>query len=268
MLPVDRSANDPFYRYQMPEAAVAQETSKTVIQNLDQVAKALNRNSTHILKFLSIHFGCTCSFSPRSALNGSFETKRVQDGIYDFIDLFVLCKECRNPETRFVHGDVLRRTCDSCGAVFDQDPHKLNILISRDKGAGEDKKYEKSNRSDIHVLIKEDRNNSDRIFEVFKQEECTLGQVFSEYVKSKELRQLTRVLKEFGTCEVLECIEEMLVTHKKEDRIEEYVKSLIEMGFSPSSICEYISKPRAKKRSPLIKKRFDQIYDDICEDSE
>lgn len=70
MIAVDRNINDPFYRYKMPEVVVAHETSRTVIQNLEQIAKAISRNPIHILKFLSMSFGCTCVSGPQHALKG------------------------------------------------------------------------------------------------------------------------------------------------------------------------------------------------------
>lgn len=264
MIPIDKTSNDPFYRYKMPEVLAVRETSKTVIQNLEAVAKALCRSPDHILKFLSINFGCTCTFSPKYALNGGFDTSRIQDGIYDFINTFVLCKECRNPETKFIHDDVLKRSCNSCGAVVTQEPHKLNTMISKDKGVNEDKKYDMNNKSDIYTLIKEDRDNTARIYEIFKQDEMGLEEIFSEYIKNRELKQLLRIFRESKGQEVLGCIENMLENNKKENKIEEYVYSLLELGFTKDEIEEYISKPRVgKKRSPLVKKIFDGISADF-----
>jgi len=266
MIPVDRASNDPFYRYKMPEVVAVQETSKTVIQNIDQIAKALCRSPNHILKFLSMTFGCTCTFSPRYALNGAFDADRIQAEVYSFIDMFVLCKECRNPETKFVYGNVLGRSCNSCGAVFDQDSHKLNLVISKDRGVNEDRKYEASNKSSIHVLMKEDSDNAERIYEVFKQESMQLEQVFEEYVKSRELKQLRRILREFSAGTVLQGVENMLEANKKDSKIDEYIYSLVELGFAKEEIVEYISKPRAgKKRSPIVKKIFDSIWEEFEE---
>ncbi|ELA41539.1 uncharacterized protein VICG_01403 [Vittaforma corneae ATCC 50505] len=264
MIPIDKSSNDPFYRYKMPEVVVSHETSKTVIQNLEQISKSLSRNPAHILKFLSMSFGCTSALGQKYALNGSFDSNRIQNGIYDFIDCFVLCTKCRNPETKFLFGKALKRSCNSCGAIFEQESHKLNILIAKDKGVNEDTKYEMNNKSNLYALLKEEQDNSKRICEVYKQESMTLDQLFSEYVKAKELKQLRLVLNEFKVDKILACVENMLESFKKEDKIDEYVHSLANVGFSVDDIHESISKPRVgKKRSPIVKKIFDGILSGI-----
>lgn len=266
MIPIDKNSNDPFYRYKMPEVISNHETSRTVIQNIDQIAKSLSRNPSHILKFLSINFGCTCVFGPKYALNGNYDSNKIQEGIYEFIKLFVLCEECGNPETKFIFEGSLKRSCNSCGAIFDQKNHKLNNLILKDKNVNEDTKYETSNKSNLGVLIKEEKDNSERIYEIYKQENIKLDQIFSEYIKSKEIKQLKLVLKEFKGDKILECIENMLENNKKESKMEEYLNSLINIGVSKDEIIEYASsKPKGnRKRSAIVKK----IFDNFCEDFE
>lgn len=263
MLPVDKNKDDPFYRYKMPEAVVTHETSKTVIQNLDQIAKAISRNPIHILKFLSISFGCTCATGNKYMLNGNFDADRIQGGIYDFIETFVLCKKCRNPETRFTGGAVLKRTCNSCGEEFVQENHKLNTMIAKDRSINEDNKYEVSNKNNIHILLKEDIENSDRIYEVYKQEEVSLEQIFGEYVKAKDLKRLRRVLKEFEVSKILGCIEIMLENNKKVTKIESYLNELLEIGFTKEEIIRTIEEVKTgRKRDNYIKK----VYEGFCEE--
>lgn len=262
MIPIDRNADDPFYRYQMPEVVVSHETGKTIIQNLKEISEFLFRDPAHILKFLSMSFGCIGTSDQKYVLNGDFDSKRIQNGIYDFIDRFVLCKECGNPETKFLFGEVLKRSCSSCGGIFKQENHKLNTLISKSKGISEDRKYEMSNKSNIHALLKNDQDNSKRVYEVYKQENIPLEQIFSEYVKVKELKDLRLVLSEFRVEKILECIESMLESFKKEYKMDEYVRFLVDAGFSKSDIHAFILKPRVgKKRSPIIKRIFDDILD-------
>lgn len=257
MIPVDRQSKDPFYRYKMPSVAITNDPSKTVLLNLDAISKAVYRNPAHILKFLSINFGCTCVFTPKYALNGSFDIQKVQAGIYDFVDIFVLCKACRNPETKFVFEDVLKRSCNSCGSVIPQDFNKLNVVIMKDKDkfSNEDTKYDTSNKNSINSLLKLEGDQSQPIFECYKQEGLSIEQLFNEYLKPKDFKQLSLVFKEFHLDQILENVENMLETNKKEDKIELFLAALVKLGFQISEIEEYFSKPRKdKKRSPLIKK--------------
>lgn len=263
MIPIDRNVKDSFYRYKMPEVLVIHEASKTVIQNLEQISKALSRNPNHIIKFLSMEFGCTCTTGQKYALNGSFDENRLQSGIYDFIDIFVLCKECGNPETRFLNDQILKRGCNSCGAEYVQESHKLNVLIAKDRSANEDTKYEASNKSNLQMLLKDDADNRERIYEIFQRETWSLEYIFTEYIKAKDFKQLSLVLKEFKVNKILENIENMLESKKKEDKAEGFLDALLEIGFRREEIVEYLSTPRVgKKRSPLLKK----IFDIFCED--
>lgn len=260
MIPVDRQSKDPFFRYKMPQVSIANDASKTIILNLDIIAKAICRNPQHILKFLSINFGCTCVFTPRYALNGTFDIQKVQSGIYDFIDIFVLCKACRNPETKFVYEENLKRLCNSCGSLILQENNKLNstIMKDKDKSSNEDTKYDASNKNSIGFLIKQEGDQSHQIYDCYKQEGLDISNLFSEYLKPKDLKQLELVFKEFKLDQILENIENMLEANKKEDKIELFLNSLVKIGYTVAEIEEYFSKPRKdKKRSPLIKKNVD-----------
>lgn len=268
MIPVDRTSKDPFVRYKMPAVAISNDPSKTVILNLDSIAKEIYRNPVHIIKFLSINFGCTCVLSPKYALNGSFDIQKIQNGIYDFIDMFVLCKACRNPETRFLFEEPLKRICNSCGSVIAQENNKLNTLIMRDKDktVNEDTKYDASNKNSLSSLLKLEGDQSNQICECYEQESWTIEQIFSDYLKPKDIKQLSLVFRNYKLDQILEAIEGMLETHKKEDKIDGFLKSLIKLGYSIDEITEYFSTPRkGKKRSPFLKKNADFFLQNVEE---
>lgn len=262
MIPIDKAVNDPFYRYKMPEITINYEGNKTVLSNIDQVSKSLSRNPSHILKFLAINFGCTSSLgNEKFALNGNFDIVRIQNGIYSFIEEFVLCQHCRNPETRFTTEDEiggLLRLCNSCGK-YSRTVHKLNSQILKDKNINEDTKYELNNKTNINALIKEDESEM-KIYETFKQEGFKLEDLS---FRSKDLKKIALVLKDYSIKDVLECIEDMLEKTKKEDKMEGYLNGLVKIGFDKEVIDEYISKPReGKKRGALIKKIYESFADE------
>lgn len=269
MIPVDRTSNDPFYRYQMPPLQIAHESSRTVLVNLEQVAKALYRDPFHILKYMGMGLGCTqVKDGTRYALNGNFEGRRLQSFVYDFIDAFVLCRACGNPETRFVDSDGLRRSCNSCGAVVVQDAHRLNNIIAKDveRSVNQDTKYDASNGASIADLLREDDDVSDKLYSLFRQENLKLDDLFSEYFKASNLRQLSKALAGFKTGEILENIENMLECHKKEDKIQSFLKALCKMGRSIDDVDGYFGTARrGRRRSPLVKKNaeyFISNFDD------
>ncbi|KAI4292032.1 translation initiation factor 5 [Pancytospora philotis] len=265
---ISRSSNDPFYRYKMPALQTADESGRTLLANLDQIARALCRDPEHILKYIGTSLGCSQIKSTGGyALNGRFEQRRLQALIYDFIDIFVLCPACGNPETCFVLRDGLQRVCNSCGAVSTQEAHKLNaaILKNVEKGVNADTKYSKSKGSDVRALIESSDDASERILDLCKEEGLGLADLFAEYFKPSGLKQLRAVLAEHQLPEILECIEDMLESSKKEEKIESFLKALLKLGHTVDGIDAYFRTARkGKKRSPLIKKNAAYFIDN-CE---
>ncbi|XP_016101949.1 eukaryotic translation initiation factor 5-like [Sinocyclocheilus grahami] len=103
---VNRSVSDQFYRYKMPRLVAKVEGKgngiKTVIVNMVDVAKALNRPPTYPTKFFGCELGAQTQFdtkNDRYIVNGSHEANKLQDMLDGFIHKFVLCPECDNPET-------------------------------------------------------------------------------------------------------------------------------------------------------------------------
>ncbi|MEJ1275944.1 eukaryotic translation initiation factor 5 [Cricetulus griseus] len=103
---VNRSVSDQFYRYKMPRLIAKVEGKgngiKTVIVNMVDVAKALNRPPTYPTKYFGCELGAQTQFdvkNDRYIVNGSHEANKLQDMLDGFIKKFVLCPECENPET-------------------------------------------------------------------------------------------------------------------------------------------------------------------------
>ncbi|MEJ1275943.1 hypothetical protein NN561_006842 [Cricetulus griseus] len=98
--------SDQFYRYKMPRLIAKVEGKgngiKTVIVNMVDVAKALNRPPTYPTKYFGCELGAQTQFdvkNDRYIVNGSHEANKLQDMLDGFIKKFVLCPECENPET-------------------------------------------------------------------------------------------------------------------------------------------------------------------------
>uniref|UniRef100_A0A3P8S119 Eukaryotic translation initiation factor 5 n=1 Tax=Amphiprion percula TaxID=161767 RepID=A0A3P8S119_AMPPE len=161
---VNRSVSDQFYRYKMPRLIAKVEGKgngiKTVIVNMVDVAKALNRPPTYPTKFFGCELGAQTQFdtkNDRYIVNGSHEANKLQDMLDGFIRKFVLCTECDNPETD-LHVNPKKQTigtsCKACGNRGMLDTrHKLCTFIlknppeSNDSGSASVKKEkEKKNR--------------------------------------------------------------------------------------------------------------------------
>lgn len=268
MIPVDRSSTDPFYRYMMPELQCAYESHQTVLSNIPAIAKSLYREPDHMVRYMGISLGCKSQKeNGRFSLKGTFEPKRMQQLVFDFIDLFVLCPKCRNPETRFIigTGSRLMRTCSSCGETFLQGPSQINNVIERSIGSlsNDDLKYEKSNRSNIHDLIHSPNDESNNIYEVYTCESLTPSDLFCSYVRPSELPQLSRILHSADPTLVLSAIEDMLESSEKWNKLPHFLRALLKMGWKIEAVEEYFSKPRkARKRSAMIKRGYEQFMID------
>lgn len=134
-----RDNTDPFYRYKMPliQAKVEGRGNgiKTAIPNLSEVARALGRPPAYVVKYFGYELGALTSFKEeddRYLVNGSHAQSELQDSLDGFINKFVLCGACKNPETQIIikgKGN-LQKDCKACGRITDIDlRHKLSSYI-------------------------------------------------------------------------------------------------------------------------------------------
>uniref|UniRef100_A0A8C1RNR4 Eukaryotic translation initiation factor 5 n=1 Tax=Cyprinus carpio TaxID=7962 RepID=A0A8C1RNR4_CYPCA len=161
---VNRSVSDQFYRYKMPRLIAKVEGKgngiKTVIVNMVDVAKALNRPPKYPTKFFGCELGAQTQFdtkNDRYIVNGSHEANKLQDMLDGFIRKFVLCPECDNPETD-LHINPKKQTignsCKACGYQGMLDTrHKLCTFILKnppenDSGSVKKEKEKKNRKKD------------------------------------------------------------------------------------------------------------------------
>ncbi|XP_016356031.1 eukaryotic translation initiation factor 5-like isoform X2 [Sinocyclocheilus anshuiensis] len=161
---VNRTVSDQFYRYKMPRLIAKVEGKgngiKTVIVNMVDVAKALNRPPTYPTKYFGCELGAQTQFdakNDRYIVNGSHEANKLQDMLDGFIHKFVLCSECDNPETD-LHVNPKKQTigsaCKACGNRGMLDTrHKLCTFILKnppetDSSCVKEKKEKKNRKKD------------------------------------------------------------------------------------------------------------------------
>jgi len=123
MISVRPGNADQFYRYKMPSLESKIEGKgngiKTVVVNLKDISEALSRKPDIVLKHFGFALGAQTSveINDRHIINGSHDSKKLQESLYDFITNFVLCSKCQNPETvyRLTPADQLKMDCKACG---------------------------------------------------------------------------------------------------------------------------------------------------------
>lgn len=136
-----RDNQDPFYRYKMPLIVSKIEGRgngiRTAIMNTSDVARALSRPPSYIIKFFGFELGAQTSIleaDDRYHVNGAHDSAKLQDLLDGFIAKFVLCKACKNPETDIIvqKDGSLIRDCKACGRRTPIDlKHKLASYIAK-----------------------------------------------------------------------------------------------------------------------------------------
>ncbi|KAF1822222.1 uncharacterized protein K489DRAFT_320161 [Dissoconium aciculare CBS 342.82] len=154
---IRRDVADPFYRYKMERLQAKIEGKgngiKTVIVNLANVAGQLARPGNYVIKYFGFELGAQTNIDPKDdrwIINGAHDASKLQDYLDGFINKFVLCKECKNPETVInIKDQKLLMDCKACGKISTADPtQKLTafILKSAPKKGKKDKSTKKADR--------------------------------------------------------------------------------------------------------------------------
>ncbi|XP_028395934.1 eukaryotic translation initiation factor 5-like [Dendronephthya gigantea] len=163
MVNVNRKNTDQFYRYKMPKLLAKVEGKgngiKTVIVNMVDIGKSLKRPPAYPTKFFGCELGAQTQIdlkNERYIVNGAHDGDKLQDILDDFIQKFVLCPECENPET-LLHVEIKKerigQTCIACGysGVISL-AHRLITFILKNPPGQEDtvtpSKKDKKNRRD------------------------------------------------------------------------------------------------------------------------
>ncbi|KAK6456999.1 domain found in IF2B/IF5-domain-containing protein [Scheffersomyces xylosifermentans] len=156
-----RDNTDPFYRYKMPPIQSKTEGRgngiKTAIVNLSEVARSLGRPPAYVVKYFGSELGAQSNIdetNDRYLVNGAHDSNELQDALDGFINKFVLCGSCKNPETEItIKGkDDLERDCKACGKITPIDPkHKLYTYIVKNPPASS-KKGKKSATATANVV--------------------------------------------------------------------------------------------------------------------
>jgi len=136
---IRRDVDDKFYRYRMPILLTKIEGKgngiKTVVPNMSDVARALSRPPTYPTKFFGSELGAQTTVdekNDRYIVNGAHDATRLRELLDGFIEKFVLCGSCKNPETDLIitKNEMIVRDCKACGERTSVDMrHRLSTYI-------------------------------------------------------------------------------------------------------------------------------------------
>ncbi|MDA3836138.1 MAG: translation initiation factor IF-2 subunit beta [Nanoarchaeota archaeon] len=105
-------------RFEIPKIEGFFEGKKTVITNFPQIASHIRRNEEHFLKYLLKELAVKGSREgDRIVIIGKAPSKKIQPKIEQYVNDFVICKECGKPDTELTkEGKNTMLHCLACGA--------------------------------------------------------------------------------------------------------------------------------------------------------
>lgn len=117
--------DDPHYRYKMPSISTHTESKNggtTIIDNIDTIAGKLKREPSELQKYFRKALSCNVKYDKGKGIiiSALKETEDLQIILSDYIDKFVLCPNCHNPETvKEMKKKKITLTCSACGKTTD-----------------------------------------------------------------------------------------------------------------------------------------------------
>lgn len=147
-------------RFQIPKPEIITEGKLTIIKNFRDIVDVINRDESHVYKYLIKQFGLSGDISDgRLIFKGKPLERNIEKAIQEYLRIYVQCYECGNYDTEMVRefrNEVIR--CKACGAERPLYAHK-EIKYSEEK-IEEGKNYELEitdlNRDGDGIAIKGD----------------------------------------------------------------------------------------------------------------
>lgn len=105
-------------RFEPPKAEAMIEGNKTIISNFYQITSYLRRKPEHLTKYLSRELATSAQIDgERLILQRKISAERINQKIESYTQEFVICKECKKPDTELIKQDDFTFVhCLACGA--------------------------------------------------------------------------------------------------------------------------------------------------------
>ena len=106
-------------RWTMPQPDIMIEGSQTILRNFSEIVDAMDRDANHVFQYLLNELGTSGSREQvRIMLKGKGPPKRIKEKIVSYVKTYILCGECKAPDTRFMREDrTTLLKCQACGAT-------------------------------------------------------------------------------------------------------------------------------------------------------
>ncbi len=105
-------------RFEIPKIEGHFEGKKTILTNFLQIASHIRRKPEHFQKFILRELATSGNIEgDRLILNNKIPSAKINTKIEEYVKEFVLCKECKKPDTEIIKEDRLTFVhCLACGA--------------------------------------------------------------------------------------------------------------------------------------------------------
>jgi translation initiation factor 2 subunit 2 len=106
-------------RFEMPKFDYFVEGNKTIIKNFKAVCDKIRREPQLLIKYLTKELAVPAEMQgDRLILQRKMSGDILNKKLEDFVNMYVICKECKRPDTRTqeVGRGVRVLICESCGA--------------------------------------------------------------------------------------------------------------------------------------------------------
>ena len=105
-------------RFEIPKVVGIRTGRRTIVQNFGDISSVMNRDSHHLLKFLSREMATAASLDGNRAIfQGKFDVGTVTRLLSIYAQRFVICPICNRPDTKMEkEGRYLFLRCEACGA--------------------------------------------------------------------------------------------------------------------------------------------------------
>ena len=105
-------------RFEIPKLVSQVQGNKTIIKQFSKLSKGINREGTHLIKFLLRELATTGKVEGKHAVFvGKFSNDFLSRKFNKYIEEFVLCDQCKKPDTELIkERGLIFKKCEACGA--------------------------------------------------------------------------------------------------------------------------------------------------------
>ena len=105
-------------RFEVPSVSGRFEGNRTIVSNLNQISKKLDRDIKHLAKFLLKALATTGEWKNNNFyFIGKFNSRRLNEKLDKYVKEFVTCTQCKKPDTSLKKSKgITFKQCQACGA--------------------------------------------------------------------------------------------------------------------------------------------------------